>query len=88
MRATGQTYRFHAPVAKAWKPVPAKPDLPPALVQALRQWTRPRTVWQKLECAVSGHEKWTTPNGDWACMRCGKIRCASAPRESRGDADR
>ena len=40
------------------------------------RWLNSRTprAWTRKTCLLFGHEKWIGLDGDWTCMRCGKVK--------------
>ena len=79
MRAVSQIHRIHPAAGVAWRPATSASDIVAPLGRAFRRWKRHSTVWRTAVCVVFGHEKWTTMSGDWACMRCGKVKCLEVP---------
>ena len=77
MRAMSHMHSIH-PVA-AWRPATSVADFTAHIVRTLRHWMRHSTACRTAACLLPGHERWTAMNGDWTCMRCGKIKRLEVP---------
>ena len=75
MRAVSQIHRIHPAAGVAWRPATSAADI----VRTLRHWMRHSTARRTAACFLLGHERWTAMNGDWTCMRCGKVKLLEVP---------
>ncbi len=74
MRAVSHLHSIHPVAGSAWRPARSATDVAAHIVERLRHWMRHSTARQTAACLLLGHEKWTAMNGDWTCMRCGKLK--------------
>ena len=79
MRALSQIHTFRPAAAIPWRPATSATDVAAPIVRTLRHWMRHATARRTAACLLLGHERWTAMNGDWTCMRCGKVKCLEVP---------
>jgi hypothetical protein len=75
MRVVSHMYSIHPAASVAWRPATSAANLVAHIARALRHWMRHSSARRMAGCLLLGHERWTAMNGDWTCMRCGKVKC-------------
>ena len=79
MRAMSHIHSIHPVAGAAWRPATSVADFAAHIARTLRHRIRHSAACRTAACLLAGHEKWTAMSGDWACMRCGKVKRLEVP---------